>query len=86
MRGLMRGTRAGEWVAADRLPPAAGRVTFRRRVSVAATVRVLSQVFRVGKMHQRLYLRRAVDTGRGWVMTHLNGRVPKRWPYKLRND
>jgi len=73
-------------VPTGRLPLADGRVTFIRRVSVAGTVTVLSQVFRVGKRHRGLYLRLVVDTGRGWLTAYLNGRVLKRWPYKLRND
>ena len=27
-----------------------------------------------------------VDTRRGWLTAYLNGRVLKRWPYKLLND
>jgi transposase InsO family protein len=73
-------------VPTGRLPLAAGRVTFIRRVSVAGTVTVLSQVFRVGKRHRGLYLRLVVDTGRGRLTAYLNGRVLKRWPYKLLND
>jgi putative transposase len=73
-------------VPTGRLPLAAGRVTFIRRVSAAGTVSVLSQSFRVGKRHRGLYLRLVVDTGRGWLTAYLNGRVLKRWPYKLRND
>ena len=73
-------------VPTGRLPLAAGRVTFIRRVSVAGTVTVLSQSFRVGKRHRGLYLRLVVDTGRGWLTAYLNGRVLKRWPYKLLND
>jgi putative transposase len=65
---------------------AVGRVTFIRRVSVAGTVTVLSQTYRVGKRHRGLYLRLVVDTGRGWLTAHLNGRVLERWPYKLLND
>jgi hypothetical protein len=65
---------------------AAGRVTFLRRVSAAGTVGVLSQTYRVGKRHRGLYLRLVVDTGRGWLTAYLNGRVLKRWPYKLLND
>jgi putative transposase len=65
---------------------AAGRVTFIRRVSVAGTVTVLSQSFRVGKKHKGLYLRLVLDTGRGYLTAYLNGRVLKRWPYKLLND
>jgi len=73
-------------VPTGRLPLAEGRVTFIRRVSVAGTVTVLSQTFRVGKRHRGLYLRLVVDTGRGWLTAYLNGRVLKRWPYELRND
>ena len=65
---------------------AAGRVTFIRRVSTAGTVTVLSQSYRVGKRHRGLYLRLVVDTGRRWLTAYLNGRVLKRWPYKLLND
>src|SRR5262245_6808278 len=73
-------------VPTQRLPLAEGRVTFIRRVSVAGTVTVLSQSFRVGKKHRGLYLRLVVDTGRGQLTAYLNGRVLKRWPYKLLND
>jgi transposase InsO family protein len=65
---------------------AVGRVTFIRRVSPAGTVTVLSQSYRVGKKHRGLYLRLVVDTGRGRLTAYLNGRVLKRWPYKLLND
>jgi transposase InsO family protein len=73
-------------VPTDQQPIAAGRVTFIRRVSVAGTVTVLSQSFRVGKRHKGLYLRLVVDTGHGYLTAYLNGRVLKRWPYKLLND
>ena len=73
-------------VPTDRQPLAAGRVTFIRRVSGAGTVPVLSQSFRVGKRHKGLYLRLVVDTGHGYLTAYLNGRVLKRWPYKLLND
>src|SRR4051794_14031294 len=52
-------------VPTERLPLAAGRVTFLRRVSVAGTVTVLSQTLRVGKKHRGLYLRLVIATGRG---------------------
>jgi hypothetical protein len=55
-------------------------------VSPAGTVTVLSQSYRVGKRHRGLYLRLVVETGRGWVTGHLNGRVLKHWPYKLLID
>src|SRR6266480_6860064 len=73
-------------VPTERLPLAEGRVTFIRRVSVAGMVTVLSQSFPVGKKHRGLYLRLVMDTGRGWLTAYLNGRVLKRWLYKLRND
>jgi putative transposase len=73
-------------VPTDRQPLSAGRVTFIRRVSPAGTVSVLSQSFRVGKRHKGLYLRLVLDTGRGWLTAYLNGRILKRWPYKLLND
>ena len=41
---------------------------------------------RVGKRYRGLYLRLVVDTGRGWLTAYWNGRVLKRWPYKLLND
>jgi transposase InsO family protein len=73
-------------IPTERLPLAEGRVTFIRRVSVSGTVTVLSQSFRVGKRHRGLYLCLVVDTGRGWLTAYQNGRVLKRWPYKLLND
>jgi transposase InsO family protein len=72
-------------VPSGRLPLSAGRVTFIRRVSPAGTVSILSQSFRVGKRHKGLYLRLVVDTGRGCLTAYLNGRVLRRWPYKLWN-
>ena len=47
---------------------------------------LLSQSFRVGKRQRGLYLHMVVDTGRGRMTAYLNGRVLKRWPYKLLND
>src|SRR5215470_6298752 len=76
---------AGFVAPTGRLPLSAGRVTFLRRVSVAGTVTLLSQSFRVGKKHKGLYLRLVIDTGQGKLTAYLNGRVVKRWPYKLLN-
>jgi hypothetical protein len=73
-------------VPTGRLPLAAGRVTFLRRVSGAGTVRVLSQTLRVEKRHRGLCLRLVLDTGRGQLTAYLHGRVLKRWPYQLLND
>ena len=61
-------------------------MTFILRVSVAGTVTVLSQSFRVSKKHRGLYLQLVVDTGRGRLTAYLNGRVLKRRPYKLLNN
>src|SRR5262245_32831529 len=86
-RGLrLRKLPASFVVPTTRQKLTAGRVTFIRRVSPAGTVSVLSQSYRVGKRHRGLYLRLVVDTGRGWLTAYLNGRVLKRWPYKLLND
>jgi putative transposase len=86
-RGLrLRKLPASFVVPTGRQKLAAGRVTFLRRVSTAGTVNVLSQSYRVGKRHRGLYLRLVVDTGRGRLTAYLNGRVLKRWPYKLLND
>jgi transposase InsO family protein len=86
-RGLrLRKLPASFVVPTGRQKLAAGRVIFIRRVSVAGTVTALSQSFRVGKKHKGLYLRLVLDTGRGYLTAYLNGRVLKRWPYKLWND
>ena len=86
-RGLRLHKLPASFVApTERQPVAAGRVTFLRRVTVAGTAEVLSQLFRVGKRHRGLYLRLVIDTGCGWLTAYLNGRVLKRWPYKLLND
>jgi transposase InsO family protein len=86
-RGLrLRKLPASFVVPTDRQKLAAGRVIFIRRVSPAGTVSVLSQSYRVGKRHRGLYLRLVIDTGRGTLTAYLNGRVLRRWPYKLRNE
>ena len=86
-RGLgLRKLPASFVVPRERQKLAAGRVILIRRVSPAGTVSVLSQSYRVGKRHRGLYLQLVVDTGRGRLTAYLNGRVLKRWPYKLLND
>jgi hypothetical protein len=52
-------------VPTERLRLAAGHVTFIRRLSMAGTVSVLRQSFRVGKWHRRLYLRLVMDIADG---------------------
>jgi hypothetical protein len=44
---------------------------------------VLSQTFRVGKRNTGLYVRLVLDTQRGRLNAYLDGRLLKRWPYKL---
>jgi putative transposase len=73
-------------VPTGRLRLSEGRATSICRVSPAGTVTVLSQSFFVGKRHRGLYLRLVIDTGRGRLTAYLDGRVLKRWPYKLWND
>jgi putative transposase len=86
-RGLRLRKLPASFVApTERQKLAAGRVIFIRRVSSAGTVSVLSQSYRVGKRHRGLYLRLVIDTGRGTLTAYLNGRVLRRWPYKLRNE
>jgi putative transposase len=86
-RGLRLQKLPASFVApTHRLPVAEGRVIFIRRVSLAGTVTVLSQSFRLGKKQKGLYLRLVLDTGRGKLTAYLNGRVVKRWPYQLLND
>ena len=55
-------------------------------VATAGTVSVLDQPFRVGKRHKGLYVKVILDTGRGRLTAYLNGRLLKRWPYKLLNE
>jgi hypothetical protein len=86
-RGLRLRRLPASFVApTERQKLAAGRVIFIRRVSPAGTVSVLSQSYRVGKRHPGLYLRLVVDTGRGPLTACSNGRVLRRWPYRLRNE
>jgi hypothetical protein len=86
-RGLRLRKLPGSFVVPTERPPlAAGRVTFLRRVSVAGTVTLLSQTFRVRKKHRGLCLRLVVNTGHGTLTAYLNGRVLERWPYKLLNE
>ncbi len=86
-RGLRLRKLPASFVApTERQKLAAGRVIFIRRVSAAGTVSVLSQSYRVGKRHRGLYLRLVIDTGRASLTAYLNGRVLRRWPYKLRNE
>ena len=86
-RGLRLRKLAGNFVVpTGRQKLSAGRVTFIRRVTVAGTVTVLRQAYRVGKKYVGPYLRLGMDSGRGQLTAYLNGRVLKRWPYELLND
>jgi len=45
----------------------------------------LQETFRVGKRLRGEYLKAVLDTQRGWLTVYRNGRVFKRWSYKLLN-
>jgi hypothetical protein len=86
-RGMpLRDPPASFVVPTERLPLAARHVTFIRRMSAAGAVSVLTQAAQVGKRHRGPYLSLVVDNGHRWLTADLNGRVLKRWPYKLRNN
>jgi hypothetical protein len=86
-RGLrLRELPASFVVPTERPKLAANRVIFIRRVSPAGKVSMLSKSDRVGMRHRGSYLRLVIDTGRGALTAYLNGRVLRRWPYKLRNE
>lgn len=72
-------------VPTDKLPIAAGRVTFIRQVTPKGNVSLLSQTFKVGKRLKGQYVKAALDTHRGWLTVYVNGHLFKRWPYKLLN-
>src|SRR5262249_12558303 len=77
-RGLRLQKLPARFVApTGRLPLAAGRVTFIRRVSAAGTVTLLSQSFRVGERHRGLYLRRGVEARRRRRAANPHGRGRK---------
>jgi transposase InsO family protein len=67
------------------LPIAAGRVVFIRQVSPKGAIHLLSQTYPVGRRVKGQYVKAVLDTQRGWLTVYLNGRVLKRWPYKLLN-
>jgi hypothetical protein len=73
-------------VPSDRLPLAAGRVTFICRVSPAGAIAVSTQSFRVVKPRRFVYLRLVVDSGRGRLTASRKGQVVKRRPYTLYNN
>ena len=65
------------------LPVAAGRVTFIRMVTPQGNIHLLGQTFWIGKRRKGQYVKAVLDTQRRWLTVYLNGRVFKRWPYKL---
>jgi putative transposase len=67
------------------LPLAAGRVIFTRRVGPKGFVEVLSQSYRIGQRHHGRYVKLVLDTQRGHLTAYLDGRVVRRWPYRLLN-
>ncbi|OGO32904.1 MAG: hypothetical protein A2Z03_07920 [Chloroflexi bacterium RBG_16_56_8] len=72
-------------VPAQPIPIAVGRVTFIRQVALNGKIRLLSQTFKVGKRLHGEYVKVVLDTQRGWLTVYRNGRVFKRWRYKLFN-
>ncbi len=72
-------------VALDALPIAAGHVTFIRQVTFNGKIRLLGQTFKLGKRLRGEYVKVVLDTRRGHLTAYRNGRVFKRWPYKLLN-
>jgi len=72
-------------VTTQPLPIAAGRVTFIRQVTQHGNIHLLGQTFRVGKRLRGEYLKAVLDTQRGRLTVYRDGRVFKRWPYKLLN-
>lgn len=73
-------------IPTEALPLTAGRVIFLRRVNLHGTISVLDQSFHIGKRHHGLYVKAILDTERSRLTVYLNGRVLKRWPYKLLNE
>jgi integrase-like protein len=72
-------------IPTEPLPIAAGRVVFIRQVSYRGHLHLLSQTYRVGRRLKGQYVKAVLDTQRGWLTVYVNGRVFKRWPYKLLN-
>jgi hypothetical protein len=62
-------------VPTEPLPLAAGRVIFIRRAGPQGLVEVLDQSYRMGQRHHGLYVRLVLDTRRGHLTAHLDGRV-----------
>ena len=72
-------------VPAQPMPIAVGRVIFIRQVTLNGKIHLLGQTFKVGKRLHGEYVKAVLDTQRGWLTVYRNGRVFKRWPYKLLN-
>ncbi len=72
-------------IPTEPLPLAAGRVVFIRQVTYKGHIHLLSQTYKVGKRLKGQYVKAVLDTQRGWLTVYVNGRVFKRWPYKLLN-
>jgi putative transposase len=72
-------------VSTQVIPLAAGRVTFIRQVTPYGNLHLLGQTFFVGKRLRGEYVKAVLDTQQGRLTVYRNGRVFKRWPYKLLN-
>jgi hypothetical protein len=77
---------AGFSLDTDRLPIAAGKVTFIRLVSEKGTIDILEQTFKVGKRLKFQYVKATIDTQRQMLKVYHKGRLIRSFGYKLRKD
>lgn len=77
---------AGFSLDTNRLPIAAGKVTFIRLVSEKGTIGILEQAFKVGKRLKFQYVKATIDTRRQTLKVYRAGRLIKSFAYKLRKD
>jgi putative transposase len=70
-------------VPTELLPIAAGRVTFIRLVTPHGNIHLLSQTFWIGKRLKGQYVKAVLDSAHSQLTVYVQGRVFKRWPYKL---
>lgn len=77
---------AGFSLDTDRLPIAAGKVTFIRLVSEKGAIDILEQTFKVGKRLKFQYVKATIDTQRQMLKVYHKGRLIRSFGYKLRKD
>jgi len=73
-------------VDGQKLPLAAGKVTFIRLVSAQGHLEVLSQRFKVGKRLKFRYVKATIDTQNQVLKIYHKGRLIQRFAYKLHKD